>query len=441
MRNRNLIRGSSRHSPIAACLLGLAVLSIPGATRAEDWPHWRGPSRNDLTAEGAVFVDGEWNLQVAWRTGVGEGGSSPVVVGDRLYTMGWRDGQDFIMCLDAADGKTKWEKSYKAPQHGRLATGDEGLYSGPSSTPEYDAETGLLYSLGSNGDLYCWNTRQEGAKVWHKNLYDEYKAPQRAKVNRSARRDYGYTSSPLVHEKWLIVEVGAPAGTLIAFDKRTGAQAWASQCKHSAGHSGGPAPLRVDGVPCVAVHNFEGLLVARLDPGHEGETVAEHSWRTEFANNIASVSVVENNVLLTSAYNHQKIARFRISLAKGAEKVWETPEASSICTPLIHAGHVYWSWRELFCLDFETGAIQWRGGQFGDAGSIIHTADDRLILWTGRGDLSLVESAARSPDRYSPIAVKRGIGRDEAWPHVVLANGRLFCRDRTGMIVCFVVGK
>ncbi|MEX2186316.1 MAG: PQQ-binding-like beta-propeller repeat protein [Pirellulales bacterium] len=409
---------------------------------ADDWPHWRGPNRSDAVDEPSGWKDGAWPIGKAiWHADVGEGSSSPLVVGDRVYAMGWRADEDTVRCLDAQSGKTIWSKSYAAPRYGRVATGDEGFYSGPSSTPEFDLATGYLYTLGIDGELRCWNTREEGQEVWKLNLYERFAAPQRPRVGRSGRRDYGYTSSPLVHEDWLIVEVGDKAGNLLALDKRTGKQAWASASKSPAGHNGGPIPMTVEGVPCVAVHNFDGLLVVRLDAGHEGQTVATYEWRTSFANNIASPAVFENNVVITSSYNHHKIARFRISLDKGAEKVWEVAEASKVCSPVIHNGHVYWAWEKCYCLDFDSGNVQWRGGKFGDPGSLVVTSDDRLIAWTDKGDLRLIETAVRSPNTYTELAARQQIAQADAWPHVVLAGGRLYCKVRSGRIACLEIPR
>ena len=197
--------------------------------------------------------------------------------------------------------------------------------------------------------------------------------------------------------------------------------------------------MTVEGVPCVAVHHFNGLLVIRIDGGHEGETVAEHDWLTHFGNNIATPTVQGNSLLITSSYNHHRIARFDISL-DGAKKIWEQEEASKVCSPIIHRGSVYWAWREMVCLDFETGHVRWKGGRYGDPGSCIATSDDRLIVWANRGDLALVETAVRSPAKYTELARRNGIGRSDAWPHVVLANHRLFCKDRRGRLSCFVLG-
>jgi outer membrane protein assembly factor BamB len=238
-----------------------------------------------------------------------------------------------------------------------------------------------------------------------------------------------------VQGKWLIVEVGAKQGNLVAFDKLTGKQVWASQATSPAGHNAGPMPIMVERIPCIAVHNHDGLLVVRLDHGHEGQTVATYPWVTSFANNIASVAVHGDSVLLTSEYNQNKIERLRVTLT-GAVKVWQQEEASKVCTPVIHDGYVYWAWQHLVCLDFETGRVQWRGGRCGDAGSCIVTSDGRLIVWANNGDLTLVDTARHSTDRYTELASRKHLGKSDAWPHLVLADRRLYCKDRSGQIVC-----
>jgi hypothetical protein len=65
----------------------------------------------------------------------------------------------------------------------------------------------------------------------------------------------------LVHGDWLLVEVGGPTGTIVAFEKRSGRETWRSRAIDVAGHSGGMAPITVEDVPCVAALTFGGLLV------------------------------------------------------------------------------------------------------------------------------------------------------------------------------------
>jgi outer membrane protein assembly factor BamB len=424
-----------------ALLVVAALFLLAQGAPAADWPHWRGPERNGLSGEDSGWKAGAWPPgKPLWGHNAGKGASSPVVVDGKVYTFGWTAGQDRLACLDAASGKELWAVSYKCPQYGRHHAGDEFAYSGSSSTPEVDTETGLLYTLATDGGLNCWDTRKKGAKVWGFNLYDRYRAGQRPKVGRRGLRDYGYTSSSLVSGNALLVEVGTREGNLMAFDKRTGRRLWASECKDPAGHTGGPALITVEGVPCVAVLTIRNLVVVRLDQGNEGKTVASYPWITDFANNIAGPSVHGNHVLITSAYNHDAICNLEITL-QGARKVWEKPYPSKVCTPVVYNGHIYWAWRTLRCLDLKTGELKWEGGNFGDAGSCIVTRDGRIIVWGGKGKLVLAETADRSPKKYRELAVKDRVFSSIAWPHVVLSDGRLYCKDRDGNLRCYLVSR
>lgn len=365
-----------------------------------------------------------------------------LVIGGRVYTLGWNAGMDSVVCLDAATGKEHWAQSYRSPEYGRHALGDKGMYNGPSGTPEYDPESGFLYTLSIDGLLACWDTKDEGAKVWSLNLYDKFRIPQRPQVTRRSRshRDYGYTTAPFAFGDWVIVEAGDPAkGNLLAFDKRTGTLKWASENKDHAGHTGGLSPMTVEGVPCVAVLTAQNLCVTRLDGENAGKTVAKYPWVTDFINNIASPAVEGRNVIITSRYNKMAVCKLQVGLASGAKKLWESREAASgVCTPVIHDGHVYFVSKGLYCLDSATGETEWVQGNLDSAASLIMTADDRIIAWANRGDLFLVESAKRSPDRYRELCKPKPVmHRAAAWPHVVLAEGRIFCKDRRGEIQCF----
>ncbi|MDB5385776.1 MAG: outer rane biosis protein [Planctomycetaceae bacterium] len=418
-------------------LTGVVLCLLSVCARAGDWPHWRGPNRDDRVDEDSGWDARAWPLRdPAWKANVGAGGSSPLVAGGRVYALGWKDGQDIVVCLDVSTGHSLWSRSYTCPEHARHAMGDESLYSGPTSTPEYDAETGFLYTLSCDGDLHCWNTRDQGRKVWGINLYQQYAVPRRPKFGRSSQRDYGYTTAPLLSGDWIIVEVGDDEGNLMAFSRRTGERAWVSEFKGPAGHTGGIVPLQIEGVSCVAVLTYEGLHVARLDPPNVGRTVALYPWGTEYANNVATPVVHGNDVLITAAYNHVAICKLHLTL-EGATKVWEQPFASKICSPIIDRGRIYWTWQKLHCLDLETGKQLWEGGEFGDAGSCIKTSDDRLIVWGYHGRLALVETAVRAPVKYQELARLDRVFSADVWPHVVLANGQLLCKDRQGNVKCF----
>lgn len=429
---RNLVAVVGRAQCISFVLLA-------NHTLAADWPHWRGPTRDGISPEPSGYQDGRWNIdKPAWQINVGKGCSSPLAVGDNLYVMGWNSGKDVVACLDAATGKEVWSQSYACPLFGRKAMGDQSQYAGPSSTPDYDAATGFLYTLSTDGDLNCWDTKKQGAKVWGQNLHAMYKVHQRPRVGQSGHRDYGFTTSPLVHGDWLVIEVGAAEGTVMAFAKRTGKEVWRSELNDPAGHTGGLVPMTVDKIPCLAVLTHFHLAVLRIDPGHEGKTLATYPWVTEFANSIATPAAQGPYVLITSAYNNMKLCKLKIS-STGAKKIWEQKYPSGVCSPVIHKGKIYLAWRTIRCLDFDTGAQLWSGENIGTPGSCIVTADERLIVWAKSGELFLIDSADRSPKQCNVLAHNAGVLADLAWPHVVLASGRLYCRDRGGNLVCFQV--
>ncbi len=415
------------------------ILVLSASSHADDWPHWRGLKRDATTKEPSHFKGGNWPPhKPAWSTKTGAGGSAVIVIGSRLYTMGWKDGNDQVLCIDTASGKTLWTQSYRCPPYGRQSEGDKGIYSGPSSCPSYDRQTGYLYTLSTDGDLRCWDTAEQGQAVWNLNLYDTYQVAKRPKVGRRQLRDYGYTTAPLLQGEMLVVEVGDDEGNLMGFSKRTGERLWVSESKDPAGHTGGLVPLVVEGIPCVAVLTIRNLLVARLDHGQEGKTVAEFPWVTDFANNVATPAVLGNSIVISSEYNQYMTTRIDVALS-GMNQVWKQPYASGVCPPVIYNGHVYWCWRGVYCLDFETGKPVWRGGIFGDTASCIVTSDGRLVIWGRRGDLVLAETADRSPRQYKELARQKDLMENDAWPHIVLSGGQLYCKDRDGNMKCFLL--
>lgn len=156
--------------------LGLSVcLAFAVPCLADDWPHWRGPTRNGLTTEVSGWTKERWLAdQPAWTATVGAGASSPIVVGESAYWLGHVGSKDIVRCLDTNTGKERWQQTYACPEYGRFHVGDEGLYSGPSATPEYDPTTQYLYTLGADGDLHCWDTTQQGKQRWQRKLYADY---------------------------------------------------------------------------------------------------------------------------------------------------------------------------------------------------------------------------------------------------------------------------
>ncbi len=424
---------------LASAVLLIPLLSLPIA--ADDWPHWRGAHRDGTTTESSGWEEGAWPPDELWSAKVGQGSSSVLVVGDRVYALGYKESVETVSSLDVGNGSPLWEQSYKAPDYGRHSTGDKNFYRGPSATPEFDPETGMLYTLGIDGDLRCWDTAKNGAPVWNLNLYEAYGIPQRPQVTERAgsRRDYGYATAPMVVGARLLVGGGDPKrGNILAFEKTTGKLLWGSQNRDAAGHAGGLVPVRVAGKPCVVSLTATQVVVTEISAGRE---IGAFPWATDFINNIATPAVLaDGSIIATSDYNISATA----ALAPGGEKlrpVWRSGESSGVCSPVVDGDFLYLGSKGLRCLDAGTGKVRWSGGKFSEACSLILTGDNRLLVWANDGDLTLVEGAGRAPDAFTVLAERKGVLRDMAWPHVVLAGGRIFCKDRAGNLKCLAVGK
>ncbi|HSG69180.1 MAG TPA: PQQ-binding-like beta-propeller repeat protein [Planctomycetaceae bacterium] len=426
-------------------LVAIAVAS-GSASSAEDWPHWRGLHRNDKVDEHSGWKDGAWKLAERWKINVGEGSTTPVVIGNRLYTMGWKDNRDTVICLDTENGKTFWSKGYPSPRYARNSEGDEGLYFGTTSSPEFDPESQFLYTLSCDGELICWDTTRQGETVWKMNLYDEYKMPKRPgngeRKNRHVR-DYGYTTAPLVYKNWLIVEVGAPSGTVRAFDKKTGKSIWVSEYNNFAGHSGSPVVMSVEGTPCLLIFAQFELVAMRLDKGHEGETIGTYPWNSEYANNILTPTIAGEEVLISSFHSHERTSKpatckLTVTLT-GFRRDWEQPLGSHIGSPIIHKDRVYIAGPHLYCLDWRTGETVWEGENFNYGASCVLTQDERLIVLGNRGELLLAESAVHSPEKFTALASRKTLSGKDLWSHVVLANRKIYCKDVVGNLLCLEI--
>src|SRR5688572_21340021 len=118
---------------ITVLITSAIVASLAAAP--DDWPQWRGPRRDGVSAETGLLK--QWPAggpPLAWKSGgAGEGYSSFAVSGGRLYTLGARQGTEYVIAYDAASGKKVWEVA-----NGRRFENDRG--SGPRSTPTVDGD-------------------------------------------------------------------------------------------------------------------------------------------------------------------------------------------------------------------------------------------------------------------------------------------------------------
>jgi len=93
---------------VKAALLAVAIAS---PTLAGDWPGWRGPNRDGVSTEKGLLQQwGPAGPPLAWKSsGVGSGFAGVAVAGDRLFTMGDRDGAQHVFALKREGGAVLWK--------------------------------------------------------------------------------------------------------------------------------------------------------------------------------------------------------------------------------------------------------------------------------------------------------------------------------------------
>ena len=114
---------------VALGVLGFCIVAATSVV-ADDWPQWRGPNRNGISAE--TNWNWNWNQrspQTLWSKKLGVGCSAVAVQGGKLFTMGNNGRQDIVYCLDPRNGDVMWTQQYDAPKDPKNFDG------GPGGTP------------------------------------------------------------------------------------------------------------------------------------------------------------------------------------------------------------------------------------------------------------------------------------------------------------------
>ena len=87
----------------------------------------------------------------------------------------------------------------------------------------------------------------------------------------------------------------------------------------------------------------------------------------------------------------------------------------------------------LKCVDLQSGTVKWNYPDLG--GGALMVADGKIIALGDKGELF---TAAVSPQSFTPISRAQVLG-GRCWTVPVLANGRLYCRNGRGDLVCLDV--
>ena len=403
------------------CFVPAFVLSLALTPdgRADDWPQFRGPKRDDVSAEtGLLKTWPEKGPPLVWRaTGLGDGYSSVSVAGERIYTLGNKGNATHLVALARDTGKVLWSSEVGA------AGGDLGC------TPTVAGDR--VYALGQHGDLVCIDG--SGKRLWHHNLHKDF---------GGVCGGWKYCESPLVDGERLVVTPGGKEATMVALAKDSGAVLWkcAIPLQHPEAGYSSVVIAEVGGVRQY-VQLLNGGLVGVSDDGR-------FLWKYEKLGpntaNIPTPIVLGDRVFASAGYDkggallQLKADGKRVS----AEEVYFNHELRNKHGGVVRVGdYLYGDTDDQgrpFCAEVKTGKVLWtRGRQGSGRGSASVTyADGRLYFHYENGAVALVEA---SPDGYKEAGsfrVPKTSGPARA--HPVVSGGRLYLREGD-LLYCYDV--
>ena len=408
----------------AFCLCFSAVSVTRPANMAAstfDWPQWRGPERNGISKERGLLK--QWPAEgpkLLWQVNdIGDGYSTPAVVGTRIYLMSNRGMEnEFVQALSTQDGKTIW-----TTRVGNVGNGIDFLYSKARSTPTVDGD--FIYALGSDGDLACLETGS-GKIRWQKSIKKEFAGKPGV---------WAYAESPLVDGDVVVVTPGGDQATMVALNKKTGAVIW-----KSAVPGGDPAGYASAIIVQAGGRKQYVQFLSKGIVGVDAKT-GEFLWRyAEVAKGMAQmVTPVARDEYVYGGAQGVGGGLVRLKADPGgvaAEKVYFARGLPNDIGGSVVVGEYLYGTTDtgLVAAEFTTGKVKWQGEGIG-SGSLAY-ADGQLYLHGQNGNVALIEAtpeAYREKGRFTPpVQPKRrklGPFPEKAWAYPVIANGRLYIRD------------
>lgn len=384
-------------SAVLTCLSGVVV-------EAADWPRYRGPVGLGTTVTEGLTENWESAPpREEWRESLGAGYSGIVVVGDRVVSLGATDGEEAVICLDAATGSRLWKSALGEPSEAEL--GDPG----PRSTPA--VVDGVVYAVSSRALLVALDLA-DGTARWQVDLQQWGPVPR-----------FGYSVSPWVEGDLVIVEVGDQDKEpgVAAFDSATGEVRWTAL--------GGPAgyasalAVEIGGVRQIVLSRGREVVSLSL----EGEVLWRHETPPRGAIPMP-VFLAPDRLFVSTADDSFGGLMIRIVAEDGSyrtEEVWsERLMRNHFNSSVVVGDHLFgFDNGTLRCLDAATGERRWARRGFGK-GSVV-ASGDRLYVLGDDGLLALVRATGDGYQELGRLQVMTG----RAWTEPSLAGGHIYLRD------------
>jgi outer membrane protein assembly factor BamB len=406
-------------------LTALALLCATSIfqTQGEDWPQWGGPARDHVSKEKGLLqkwpAGGPKRVWLSTEAGLGYSGVS--VADGRVYTMGAREGTEFLLAFDLKDGKEVW-----SAEIGALLRNNWG--DGPRGTPT--VAEGRVYALGGQGTLIAVNAK-DGKLQWKKTMQSLGGVIQ----------NWGFTESVLVENGVVYCTPGGKKGAMAALDAATGNVKWQSKDFTEETQYSSIVPTDLNGarqliqfvkVKVVGINAKDGALLWEADfPGRSAAAI------------IPTPVVKDNAVFVTSGYG-TGCKMIRINAGNKVEEVYANKVMVNHHGGVVLVGNNLYGYSDgkgWVCQDFATGKEIWADKTLGK-GALTY-ADGRLYcLDESKGTVVLAEASPQGWKEHGRFVLdpqtQQRSNRGKIWTHPVIANGRLYLRDQE-LLSCYDV--
>lgn len=408
------------------CALPLLTSSLT----ADDWPQWRGPTRDGTWREAGLVHELPDALTVRWRAPIGPGYSAPTVAGARVYVMDRQDEPDEVErvhCFDFETGEKLWSHVYPCVYQG------VSYDAGPRCAVQ--VADGRAFSLGTLGHLFCLDAAT-GEVRWSHDLGAEF---------GTRMPIWGISAAPVLEGGLLIVPACGEDAYLVAFDARTGEERW-----RAFGDRGNySAPIVVDQAGRRVVVCWSGDRVLGVAP-ESGKLLWEYPYpASRMPLGVASPVLHGDKLFLTGFYDgcvllqldDEQLAVKELWKRRGQNERSTDGLHSIISTPLVRGEHIYGvdSYGELRCLALADGARIWEDQTAVPRARwatihFVQNGDDTWML-NERGELILARlspAGYQELDRAPLIAPTRGQLNERGgvcWSHPAFAHKHVLARN------------
>jgi outer membrane protein assembly factor BamB len=343
---------------LATAVVGGALLGVGRSVEAQDWSQWRGDHRDGKAEEFSAPATWPKELTKKWEVVIGDGVSTPSLVGDRLYVFSRQEGNEIARCLDAATGKEVWKDSYASDG----TTGGASGFQGPRCSPT--VVDGKVVTLGVRGILSCLDAKS-GKVLWRKDPFPG-KWPM-----------FYTSSSPVVVDGLCIAQLGGQGeGGIVAFDMGSGEEKW--RWTGEGPSNGSPVVMSFDDTNVVIAPTEQSLVGVRASDGKE-------LWKIQYTQDrgTSATPMVEGETLVLAGPG-SGITAIGLKLEGDAleeEELWKNTDNSvRFNTPTIADGALFGlsNSNSLFCIKMDSHETAWSkalggatppgGGPFGPGG-------------------------------------------------------------------------